>query len=460
MEARASFNSVSFTLVPPKSAAEALDGDMHESEVLDYKATIPGAELAKRIAAMANAFGGLIILGVGEIDGLGTPEKPVKGLSNPDDVEREIAEQLRARLFPSPTRVQRVQYDGKHLIEIHVSREFCTRWDRDQPHYDLRVGSGTQPMKRAEIEAALRRDLGTKEICTISPVSIHTSTTETSVNLRLTIINDSPQPITATNLTMRISANGKEENLLPLGLYEDTEIGWTSKPGSILPIAVQPRDSVIRRITAKSGPISGKPELIALSGTVTIANTKLPIRQIFANAINPIPHPGDFAGFNLIEIEAQGVVLPLAVPESPSPKLPLLVPELHPQAVEERLAGAVTFGVTVFLRNTGEVSAKEVRVRIEHTDNNVVQYAHSGEWENQPGSATLNPREIRSVSSIHTGELRGTYLIQFRDEPPENIVFRVQIWCLDQPSTKWRLEIPRERLRTLRGISFPREQDH
>jgi hypothetical protein len=257
---------------------------------------------------------------------------------------------------------------------------------------------------------------------------------------------------------MRISTNGKDDNLLPLGLYEDTETGWISKPGAILPIVVAPKDSIIRRITAKSGPVASKLGLIAISGTVTIDNIKLPIRQIFANAINPIPHLGDITGFNLVEIERVDVVLPPAVTDNPSPKPPLLIPELHPQAVEERLDGAVTFGATVFLRNTGEVSAKEVRIRIEHTDNNVVQYHHSREWENQPGCETLNPRELRAVSSIHAGELRGTYLVQFRNEPPENIVFRVQIWCLDQPSTKWRLEIPRERLRTLRGISFVREE--
>ena len=119
----------------PQSAAEALDNNLHESEVLDYKAMLPPKEMVKKIAAMANAHGGLIILGVEEVDGTAKPKKPVRGVTDPDNEERNLARQIKDQLDPNPTEIHRVDYHGKTLIEIHVARQltekrFCVHRER------------------------------------------------------------------------------------------------------------------------------------------------------------------------------------------------------------------------------------------------------------------------------------------------------------------------------------------
>jgi hypothetical protein len=276
---------------------------MYESEVLDYKATMPGKELAKRIAAMANAHGGLIILGVKEITGLGTPEQPICGLLNPDGIERDLALSIKTKLSPNPAIIQRVKYDGKDVLEIHVAKKPCIRWDKDTPHFDIRVGSGTESMTRADIEQALKVERGIKVVCSIAPVSLHTSVAETSVNLRLTITNDSSETLTATGLTICITASGKGNALLPLSLFDYVPNGWVPKSGSVLPISIPAESTVSRDITSKCDPFPESSNLVALSGTITVNNKQIKIPQIFANTINRAVQTNGRVGFNLVEID-------------------------------------------------------------------------------------------------------------------------------------------------------------
>jgi Putative DNA-binding domain len=119
----------------------AVDAELPETEDLDWKKGLPGAnldEFAKDVAALANAAGGLLVYGVAEKRGVGTAES----LSLFDLTETDVR-RLRSTVF---NRIQPA-VTGVDFLELKSSEEpgsvlvVSVPASEDAPH---QIGSGNQ----------------------------------------------------------------------------------------------------------------------------------------------------------------------------------------------------------------------------------------------------------------------------------------------------------------------------
>jgi hypothetical protein len=151
----------------------AIEGDRNsiESDDLDWKIRYDEGkdatfELAKDVAALANASGGLLILGVAQDKATSAVSKVV-GHPATDRVEREIHQAIAARVFPMPRyQVRRIldpNGDGTiGLIAIGVIRSpysphAVLSEQRPEYAYPRRTGNKIQWLTEPEIATAYRR---------------------------------------------------------------------------------------------------------------------------------------------------------------------------------------------------------------------------------------------------------------------------------------------------------------
>lgn len=122
-----------------------------ESHVLDYKQNWPG-NLAKTIAAMANTYGGHIIIGVGDEDDM--PKPPFEGIPYEDGFRRKVDDIVADTITPpvyTEVRVSKAQNSDNTFVVIRIPPSTAT------PH---RIGETiyVRTGQRAKQESAIHPD--------------------------------------------------------------------------------------------------------------------------------------------------------------------------------------------------------------------------------------------------------------------------------------------------------------
>jgi hypothetical protein len=155
--------------VSPAKIEAAVDDGVAESDQLDwkrehYERTDEGRfELAKDVAAFANHQGGVLVIGVADVNGIATASMPV---TVGDAIERQLRQTIAARLLPLPEfHIVSVPADvagaNGHVI-IVVSRSMTRphavmRPNEQGLHYPVRFGAQTRWMAEPEVAEAYRR---------------------------------------------------------------------------------------------------------------------------------------------------------------------------------------------------------------------------------------------------------------------------------------------------------------
>src|SRR6266571_6071500 len=143
---------------------------LDESQRLEYKETlVDGLKLARSIASMVNADGGVIIIGVGTE---GT--KPVRfaGIPSTPSVEDTILNLVSAHLRPRPrVDVRQLPKTGDVGFSYIIVRVLWTentpceviRWTDGEPLIPIRIGSDTRRASVSEITSLMARRLSPKQ---------------------------------------------------------------------------------------------------------------------------------------------------------------------------------------------------------------------------------------------------------------------------------------------------------
>lgn len=126
--------------------------EIKENEVLDYKEDFP-AKLEKVLSAFANTYGGLIIIGVKDIDG--KPETKPKGISHKDGFEEKvqsiIMSNIKPPIFPLIHVCTPKQSNTFVLIQVPQSENTPHTIENNTKIY-LRTGNITLPEKLVDID--------------------------------------------------------------------------------------------------------------------------------------------------------------------------------------------------------------------------------------------------------------------------------------------------------------------
>lgn len=134
-----------------------------ESHVLEYKESKP-ADLAKQLCAFANTLGGLIIIGVKEVQGnTGIPEEAPEGIQDPGALLTAVNQIAFTGISP-PVSCKAAAIDnkltGKGFVVIRVDPTFerphCVTESKNSRIY-VRTGDVSQPVQQPGIDAI--RDL-------------------------------------------------------------------------------------------------------------------------------------------------------------------------------------------------------------------------------------------------------------------------------------------------------------
>lgn len=134
-----------------KDVVDFCNSEIRENEVLDYKEEFP-AKLEKIIAAYANTYGGLVIIGVEDNDGKPVKKplgiKYVKGLE--EKVTQIILSNITPPLFPEIHFVK--PKNGKTFLLIQVAQSSNTPHSiANNTKVYLRTGSITKPERLADL---------------------------------------------------------------------------------------------------------------------------------------------------------------------------------------------------------------------------------------------------------------------------------------------------------------------
>lgn len=128
-----------------------------ENLFLEYKSEFPSNNsLAKEISAFANTNGGLLIIGVDDVDSI--PRAPFEGFT-PDQtnyeqkIEQILISRVKPPLFPQVKVTE--QIDGKIFIVIRISESDITPHIIDTNKIYIRTGESSNPLDTASWDKAL-----------------------------------------------------------------------------------------------------------------------------------------------------------------------------------------------------------------------------------------------------------------------------------------------------------------
>lgn len=146
------------------------DENWEESSKLDFKRELPnkseGAkkEFAKDVCAMANAYGGDLIYGIEEKEGVASNLKPISFKEeSPDATKQRLIQTLNGRLEPILTGVQfeTVNMEKGYILLVRVPQSFtgphCVR-DDDKRSFMMRDHISTRTLSYEELRMSFDRN--------------------------------------------------------------------------------------------------------------------------------------------------------------------------------------------------------------------------------------------------------------------------------------------------------------
>jgi hypothetical protein len=145
-----------------------IDDRPREGYLLDFKADV-GERFVRSVAAMANTFGGILILGVSESDG--RPEK-LDGITTNGELKTQVASVIASNLVPCPPfEISECgipgNADGRKLAVVRVreSQEICliAKKGERNPVY-IRVEDQSSPADAFQLRALLTRKRANENI--------------------------------------------------------------------------------------------------------------------------------------------------------------------------------------------------------------------------------------------------------------------------------------------------------
>jgi hypothetical protein len=128
--------------------------EVRENDWLDYKRALP-RDVAKCVAALANAAGGVLIVGIEEERGTRRPL--LVGCADPAAKAEQLGLTVAASVFPHPRfEITTVPIDGTAVLVVHVPRSSlaphaCQKPGEDAMTYPMRNGITTRYLREPEV---------------------------------------------------------------------------------------------------------------------------------------------------------------------------------------------------------------------------------------------------------------------------------------------------------------------
>lgn len=151
--------STDFARIDIDTLNQIVSDRMDEGPTLEFKETLPDrsdkgiVEFLKDAAGMANSFGGDIVYGIGEAEGVAATITPIQGESY-DDASRRLGQMLDSGIEPRLQDVQMkgVDVDGGYVVVMRVGSS------QIGPHRTVRNGQHRFPVRNSGYTADMSYD--------------------------------------------------------------------------------------------------------------------------------------------------------------------------------------------------------------------------------------------------------------------------------------------------------------
>lgn len=113
-----------------------------------------------------------------------------------------------------------------------------------------------------------------------------------------------------------------------------------------------------------------------------------------------------------------------------------------------------TFRLFVWIKNTGDRTAEEIRVRLTHSNTLCVASGHNQSLWDDIGSGGMNPRNLQAKRNLHSGEEICVLQIPLRATTPFPFTITLEVWVRDQGTSRQFLRLEANQLQDRVTLDF------